>query len=300
MAIDDWSQIPNRIPYSSILGVSHLLFNSSFQGHISDTSSNIGDTSSHRVKRWFFSDTLSIVTGLVSEKSLKALETNEYHLKQAESKINDEIVSIENKTNTILESIVQQNEKVSNLYTAEAAVEENLKLLLRDESSALGKISLLAKTFEVTNDIDLEFGGFGLLVSEIPQVLIDLERSVLSIIDESLTASEIESPVVQKLIDKYGQVSLSHISVNTRVSNNNFGVCYMIPVYHPKFQSQRVKILPIWDIEKDVFYEVDPVDTVIYNENKEFLTVHEGDCIFSRGFQTCNGDLVIWRKYPIG
>ena len=90
-----------------------------------------------RRKRNILTPIFSYITGLASQDEVDKVFTNEQQILQAENSMVERIQTIQSQTNTIVDSIKEQNNKVATLYKDELAIKTSLRTLLTDTGNAL-------------------------------------------------------------------------------------------------------------------------------------------------------------------
>jgi hypothetical protein len=84
-------------------------------------------------KRWFFSYSLSQMTGLAESSVVKTLSEDTHKVVEREQQDAAEILKLEKQSNDILLGQKEQNDRVARLYSDKNKLNENLKNVISDE-----------------------------------------------------------------------------------------------------------------------------------------------------------------------
>jgi predicted nuclease with TOPRIM domain len=122
-------------------------------------------------KRWFFSYSLSQMTGLAESSVIKTFSDDAKKVIDREQQDAAEIVKIEKQTNNILLSQKEQNDRVAKLYSDKNKLNENLKNVISDERNIEHRVNDIIKALETFSDVNLEYESFSMLFTNIEELL---------------------------------------------------------------------------------------------------------------------------------
>ena len=93
----------------------------------------------NRKKRapYFFTGCFSAVTGLATQDSIDTIKTNQDNLAEVEQQTLNQIQLIQSQTNTVIDNIKDQANKLSVLYKDDSDIKKALKQILSDENDTI-------------------------------------------------------------------------------------------------------------------------------------------------------------------
>jgi hypothetical protein len=125
------------------------------------------ENNSRRVRRWFFTYSLSKLTGLADDSVVSALSKETQLILKGEQQDAEQIVSLDKKANEMLSSIKSQDDKLGKLYSDESVLNDKLRTVMRDEYNLTVKMSALVFALEAVSDVHIEYSNFNLLFESV-------------------------------------------------------------------------------------------------------------------------------------
>ena len=86
---------------------------------------------------YFFTGFFSAITGLATQDSIDTIKTNQNNLAEVEQQTLSQIQLIQTQTNTVIDNIKDQANKLSVLYKDDSDIKKALKQMLSDENNTI-------------------------------------------------------------------------------------------------------------------------------------------------------------------
>jgi hypothetical protein len=239
------TRIPSTIHFSSILDESVSSDIGKGRSVRSTTFyEKVVDNGIKRIKRAFWTDSLSEITGLARQVDIDKALSNEEKIVAAEKHDEEEIEILEERSNLILEDLKHNSEKLIKLYGDEKELQRNLGRLLIDETKLQKNLAAIVSTLETLSDVATEYESIAGFINLIPNTLIELEESVLSVSTQTLYPSILKPDLIQSRIRKFVRESLLTVRIETDADERGFKLMVRIPEYSSVFKLVRVHTLP--------------------------------------------------------
>jgi hypothetical protein len=250
-------------------------------------------TNKHRVKRHFLTHPLSVLTGLADADTVKKLAEQNNKVITAEEMDAEQIVVLENRTNSILDSLQMQSSKIGTLYKDEDKLEKELNLLLHDEQNLTRHLSVIVSSLEVLTDTQLEYGSVTFLLNSIEVMILDLEIQVNSILAQEVNAFMIPSST----IDSISVHSLGAAKLSGRIAADGYSVLIKIISFADVFSRKFVRVLPV-PLQRDMWGQLLVEQPIIAINSRGEYFYDLGLCNTASSVTICEPELLNIRLSP--
>jgi hypothetical protein len=196
-----------------------------------------------RVKRWFFTGGLSALTGLAVNSAVEKLSRDAHKILVREQQDAVQIVSLDTKTNEILGSLKDQNDRVARLYEDESRLNFDLKNVLADEQEITRRIDEFMAALESLTDVEIEYSSLASTFVGIEILVEDLERQIYSIISQTVTVDML--PRGFEHMNKFKSGAISFAKISGKVDARGHKLVYRLPELLEIYDLSRVTVLPI-------------------------------------------------------
>ena len=264
--------------------------------------SSIGDNNSNNVsprsrqRRWFFTSFLAATTGLADETEVEKLKTNEEKLRAAEQHNGEEILRIENRANSIIERMKDQNSKLVQLYNDEQDVGLRLSDVITDTASLHKQLTQIVQSLEILSDVNIEYVTMQGMMQLIPVMLQECRKTLESAISDSVSPVELAT-LLQN--EKLRKASFNHINSAVTTDGENFTIIFRVPEFFPVFHAVRVESLPIHAASNSACYELELRNNLAaINAEGETFLFDPTLCELKAGIAICSTDNIEWHAQP--
>ena len=259
--------------------------------HIRPETTNINR---QRVKRNKVVDLLAETIGLASYDDVERLSKNEDKLLETEQRLEDDITTVLDKTNTIIASFTDQSAKLSQLYKSEASIKEALQQVLLDEKDTVNRLNQLIISMEILSDVEVEFSSFASILSLIPTMIDEIADAIDATLSQTVHPSILPSESIKAKIPFETQASIMTPYVRSYMTPAESYIEYRLTEYHMSFTVFHVAALPIsHPTAANTYIEFDLTNPFVASNSlaETFIFTH-GECNVRRGFTICDPALV--------
>jgi hypothetical protein len=127
------------------------------------------DNDRKRFKRWFFTYSLSKLKGLAEDSVVSSLSKETQMILKGEQQDAEQIVNLDIKTNEILLSMKNQDDKLGKLYSDESVLFDKFRVVIKEEHNLTVKIGDLVFALEAVSDMHIEYSNLNLLLESVAQ-----------------------------------------------------------------------------------------------------------------------------------
>src|SRR5450830_827709 len=260
----------------------------------------VSEISLNRRKRHWLAEAFSDATGLATQEDVDKLERNEEKLAAMEEKTQVEIKTILTKTNTIIDSLTEQASKMSKLYSDETALKDALRLVMKDEQDTIIRLAHINASMEILSDISLEYSAFGYMLMLVPQMLQEIEESLLALTTQSLMPSILPASNLKHVIPMYTRASILAASVYAEMTPTDAFIITKVPEFHPPFEIYSLKTIPFAKQNQTSLYMKLNLKNkfVAVNSISETFLFNPNHCPTKKGIIICQPSAVEIHKVP--
>jgi hypothetical protein len=129
-----------------------------------------------RKKRHWLSQAFSDLTGLATQTDLNILSSNEDKMRIEEEKTQQELKTLETKTQNIIQIIDEQAIKMTKLFLDETEVKQAIQKVIKNKKNVIMQLAQLTTSMEIQSDISIEFSTFTNALALIPHMLSEIEE----------------------------------------------------------------------------------------------------------------------------
>jgi hypothetical protein len=253
-----------------------------------------------RKKQNIVTPLFAYLTGLAPKEDIDILNSNEQKILQSEQQLTDRIQQIQSQTANIVDSIKEQNSKVSQLYKDEITVKQTIQSLLQDTDNAVQQLSSLTAALEIYSDVSSEFQGFLTLLNLVPYLVTELKDTVQAITTQTIAESLIPSQEISLKIPNNKRASLLAVEITPFIQANEFLVQMEIPEFLPVFTLYYIKTVPFITVPNQTLYQMHQVinytpyqilnpetNLIAVNIDHETFVYKEGICNDQKSITIC-------------
>jgi hypothetical protein len=242
-----------------------------------------------RVKRWFFTYSLSQLTGLADDSVVSALSKETQLILKGEQQDAEQIVSLDKKANEMLSSIKNQDDKLGKLYSDESVLNDKLRTVMRDEYNLTVKMSTLVFALEAVSDVHMEYSNFNLLFESVDLLFGTKENQVASLQYQKVSSEQLP---VDNLVGKFGISALNSVKVTGRVHSGGYSIVYTVPEIVEEFLLKAVKVLPV-PLQRNLWGSAKIGNALVAINEKGWSFLYDDRVCVSRGSSTvCEPELL--------
>jgi hypothetical protein len=196
-----------------------------------------------------------------------------------------QIVSLDTKTNEILGSLKDQNNRVARLYEDESRLNFDLKNVLADEQEITRRIDEFMAALESLTDVEIEYSSLASTFVGIEMLVEDLERQIYSMISQTVTVDML--PRDFEHMNKFKSGAISFAKISGKVDARGHKLVYRLPEVLEIYDLSRVTVLPI-SLQRNLWgrFQLESKSVVKNCKGYSFL-FNEEDCTQSGDSLVC-------------
>ncbi len=251
-------------------------------------------TSRKRFKRNKVVDLLAETIRLASYDDVERLSKNENKLLETEQRLESDITTVLDKTNTIIASFTDQSAKLSQLYKSEAFIKEALQQVLMDKKDTVNRLNQLIISMEILSDVEVEFASFASILSLILTMIDEIADAIDATLSQTVHPSILPSKSIKSKIPFETQASIMTPQVRSYMTPAESYIEYRLTEYHMSFTVFHVAALPIsHPTAASTYIEFDLTNPFVASNSlaETFIFTH-GECNVNLGFTVCDPALV--------
>jgi hypothetical protein len=247
-----------------------------------------------RKKRHWLSQAFSDLTGLATQTDLNILSSNEDKMKMEEEKTQQELKTLETKTQNIIQIIDEQAVKMSKLYSDEAEVKQAIQKVIKDERDVIMQLAQLTTSMEIQSDISIEFSTFTNALTLIPHMLNEIEECLLAVTTQSIYSSLLPTENLLKTIPLYAKQSILSATISATINSKQNTIEISLPEFINPYTVYYIKSIPFAHNTSNRLY------TYLHLENQYVAVNPSGNtflynpnlCSTKNTISTCNPAMI--------